>query len=687
MNKLLRFSCMLLLTLISNFAMADAYRTLTFPTDNAENNKVNSYAINVVMSPEEETTTATITIGEQVIVLSETEAVSLAEYPADAFISVYNNDEAIKKITYEIIDLTNNEILKSQGDLNTVEDGIWTAAMPKTYVLAAGHDYSVHVVARNGMSSFTSQILYEYNFLLKGTSVVKDYSAIKLFSVSPTEKEIITEKEPVITFTFDAPIASLSSSVNQAQMVTPAIPAENISSNEDKTVWTVKVPESYMSYNGIGGALSLNIAALDANGDYVYDADLSVGTPASSYMSFSWTTSVGLPAPQLAENGKELDEVTSITFTYAEGIGLNQNKGTATWENIKISKDGIGLNYQFREDMFSVSGNESVGGTNLTLTFPSALKPGIYTVRVPAMAFMLGSDNSNYYNGDCEFTFTVKASATEPELVLNITKTDWSKIGSENGEVIGTAELKNAEVFDHIEAEILCVEDPDQYISFSNLTTNGGNLTCYCWEGGNYTLNKGYHYTLIVRAFDGPFYGLLPVATATYEFVGTGAEAIKYCDINLTGVSLKANSLLLNGYDADGQTFDVTFSEPVSKVKAWMAMGFDGAKTIEAAKKNDEGTVWTITLPESALTDEGSINVMFQAWNAAGVQAKGENGDHAFGINIIVKLVDDPTVIKNIVTTLGENAAVYTAAGARINANMMKSGNVYVINGKKMMVK
>lgn len=628
---------------------------------------------------------ATITIGEEVINLSEKKAVLLAEYPADAVITLTNDDEAIKKVTYEVIDLTKNEILKSQADLAKTENGDWTAAMPKTYVLAAGHDYSVHVKALNGMSSFTSQVLYEYNFLLKGTSVVKEYSAIKLASVSPAESEIITDNEPVITFTFDAPIASLTSSVNQAQMFTPAIPAENITSNEDKTVWTVKVPESYMSYDGIGGALSLKIAALDANGDYVYDENLSVGTPANSYMSFSWTTTVGLPAPKLAENGKELDEVTSITFTYADGIGLNQNTTTATWEKITISKDGIGLNYQFREDMFSVSGNESVGGTNLTITFASPLKPGFYTVRVPAMAFMLGSDNANYVNGAAEYTFTVKG--TQPEIALNITKTDWSKIGAESGEVIGTVELKNTEVFDHFEAEIFCADDPDQYITFANLNVNGGNLTCYCWEGGHHTLNKDYHYVLIVKAFDAPYYGMLPVATATYEFVGTGAEAVKYCDIQVAEVSLKENPLLYHGYDVDGQTFDVTFSEPVSKVKAWMAMGFDGAKTIEAAKKSEDGTVWTITLPESVLHDEGSINVMFQAWNAEGVQAKGENGDHAFDLNIIVTLVDDPDAIENILANIGTETTVFTPAGLRIKAGMMKKGNLYIINGKKVLVK
>ncbi len=628
-------------------------------------------------------TVATLTIGGETITLSEEEAVELAVYPAGAVITLNNTDESVKKVTYEIIDKTLNEILKSQGDLTKGGDGLWRAEMPKDYALAKGHDFAIHVRALDGMSSFTSKVVAEYEFLLKGTADVKQYSAVHFVSVTPDQNEVISEAEPVLTFTFDGAVAQLSAAVNVAQMDTRSIPAANISSNADKTVWTVKVPTDIMKVAGQAGSLSMHIAATDGQGNYVYDKDNSVGTPEKSYISFSWTATVGLPTPELAE--KEVEVLEKLTFKY-DGIGLNENKANATWQDIVILKDGVALNLTLTEDMFEVQGEDA--GNALVLTLPEPLYKGLYTIQVPAMAFMLGHDQTNTYNGSCQFTVTVTKEqqvepAGDPEIVLNITKSSWSKIGSESGEAIGTAELKNAIAFDHIEAEIRCQEDPDQYISFANLMQNGGQLKCYCWEGGSYTLNKGYHYTLTVKAFDVPYYGVAPIAVATYEFVGTGAEAVTYnADLHIAQVGLTPNALLVNGYELNTNSFDVTFSESVSRVKAWGAMGMDGSVNYSAQKKSDDGTVWTIILNDDVLNDEGAINLMIQAWDAKGVQAKGENGDHAFGLNLILSQTDAIRLVD-----MAHAKVVYTLGGARIPANQMKKGQVYVINGMKVMMK
>ncbi len=218
---------------------------------------------------------------------------------------------------------------------------------------------------------------------------------------------------------------------------------------------------------------------------------------------------------------------------------------------------------------------------------------------------------------------------------FNIKKTDWSRIGNQNGEVIGTVS-SSMDPFDHYEFEIRCEEDPDIFISFNNLLAQSGNIVCTTWEGGHHDLYNGYHYVLTIKAFDVPYYDAKPVATDSYSFVGTGIKAPVYSNITLTNVSLKPNKLLVNGYDINGTTFDVTFSAPVSKVKPWWAEGFDGAKDFTAQKKDDEGLVWTISMPEEVLDEEGSINVMITAWDLKDVQVKGEDGDHAFALNLIV---------------------------------------------------
>ena len=637
------------------------------------------YGFDVVVSPEEEEETpATLTIGAVVIELSETEPIKLAAYPAGAVIAVPIDDEAVKKVTYEVVDKTANEVLKSQADLTKGEDGIWRAEMPKKYDLAAGHQYAIHVVARDGMSSFTSKVLYEYNYLIDGTANVAVYSNVKVVSITPNENQTITDPEQVITISFSEAIASLKVVAVLAQMSSVDVDKANITT-EDNITWSVKMAKSYFS----NGALSLNFYAVDKQGNRVTDEQSGVGTPENCYVNYGWASTLGLPTPALAEDGKELDVLEKLTFKY-DGIGLNQDKTTATWKNIVIEKDGVALDLTVAESQFEVQGEDA--GNAMVWTLPEPLYKGVYTIKVPACAFMLGHDISNFYSGECEFTVTVtgEAPVAEPEIVLNITKTNWSKIGSESGEAIGTAELKGGDAFDHIEAEIRCQEDPDQYITFANLRTNGGNLMCYAWEGGSYTLNKGYHYTLIVRAFDVPYYGVEPIAVATYEFVGTGAEAIVYSDIELTKVDLPENDLLYHGYDLKVTSFDVTFSAPVSKVKVWGAMGMDGSINYSAAKKSEDGTVWTILLNEDILNEEGSVNLMIQAWDAAGVQAKGWNGDHAFDMNLIVNLDDD--AIRSIeMASAGKE--IVTLSGMRVKASQMKKGQIYIINGKKVMVK
>lgn len=623
---------------------------------------------------------ATLTIAGNEIELSEVSPIELASYPAGAIIAINNDDAAIKKISYEVVDKTLNEIIKSQGDLNKGEDGIWRAEMPKSYDLAAGHEYSIHVMAFNGMSSFTSKMIYEYNFLVNGTANVATYSSVKVASITPGEDVLITEAEPVITIAFTEAIASLKVTAILGQMMANEIPAANITT-EDNITWTVNVP----AWAIVDGSLSLDFVAIDKAGNRVTDEKNGVGLPESCYINYGWSCTTGLPTPQLAENGKELETITSLTFQY-DGIGLNEDNATATWKDIVILKDGEPMNVTIEASQFEVKGEDA--GNALVWTLPVTLYKGVYTIKVPARAFMLGHDQLNWYNGECEFTVTATAEevVAEPELVLNITKTTWAQIGAEAGEVIGTAELKNAKEFDHIEFEIRCAEDPDQYISFANMRTNGGNIVCYCWEGGHYTLNKGYHYTLTAQAFDVPYYGATPVAVATYEFVGTGAEAAKYSDVELVKVDLPEDALLFHGYDLKLTSFDVTFSAPVSKLNVWGAMGMDGSVKYTAQKKSEDGTVWTIILSDEILNEEGSVNLMIQAWDAQGVMAKGWNGDHAFDLNLIINLIDDPDAIRAL-NAVATGAPVYTISGTRIAAKQMQKGQVYIVNGKKFMVK
>lgn len=352
--------------------------------------------------PSEEVEVATLTIGNEVIVLSENTPVELESYPEGAVFTITLADEAVKKVSYEIVDKTANSIYKSISDLTQGEEGKWTAVMPRTYELAAGHEYAVHVVARNGYSSFTSQILFEYNFLVNGTADVAVYSNVTLVGVTPSANTIITEETPTVVITFSEAIASLSAKAITGQMSSMNIPAANISTG-DNIIWNIRIPKGAI----VDGSLSLDIVAIDYNGNRVTDPENGVGSPENCYLNFGWAATIGLPTPDLAEDGTTLDELESLHFTYS-GIGLNVDNATATWNQITISRNGEVLDITIAESMFDVTGDASVGGTELTLTLPEPIRvSGVYTITVPAYAFMLGHDQANFYSGACEFTVTV----------------------------------------------------------------------------------------------------------------------------------------------------------------------------------------------------------------------------------------------------------------------------------------
>lgn len=232
-----------------------------------------------------------------------------------------------------------------------------------------------------------------------------------------------------------------------------------------------------------------------------------------------------------------------------------------------------------------------------------------------------------------------EGASGDVKIALNITKTNWSKIGAVAGETVGIIS-SDATVIDHYSVSITCDDDPDQFISFADLYNASGEIKCYCPEAGAYDLFNGQHYTLHAYAFDVPYYGAEPVGEYVYKFVGTGKTPTLYKDGVSIAVGLQLNSKGL-GYDINGDSFDITFSEPVSTVKAFWAMGLDGSMPFVATQKSADGTVWTITLTSDATTAEGSVNVNIVATDMNGLQLRNACDIRPFGFDVVVNSVFD----------------------------------------------
>ncbi len=376
---------------------------------------------------------------------------------------------------------------------------------------------------------------------------------------------------------------------------------------------------------------------------------------------------------KMTTEGREFMGTTiDVTYNMYEEGELDWKNGTKLIFTAKDKITGIVIGGQFIDFAEADKGEYSNGAWKGTIeageTVTLTANDGINVTSITVL-----------YNG-AQYVAPVEEQK-EVNINLDITKTDWSTIGNQNGEVIGTVSC-DAEVFDHYVFSIKCTEDPDAFISFQNLTKASGNITCYAWEGGTYDLYKDYHYILTVEAYDEPYFNAVPVATKTYEIVGTGKIPTVYNNtLRVSNVSLESDDVVFNGFKANGSTFDVTFSEPVSKVVTWIALGFDGSKNMTASKKSDDGTVWTFILPSDVDT-EGAQNVMFQVWDNNDIMARGENGDNAFALNIIMSNSSPEDVAVSEIAADKASNSVYTVSGTKVNA--MQKGNIYVVNGKKV---
>lgn len=348
---------------------------------------------------------ASITIGSDVIELSETEAIELENYPAGAVIKVMVSDEAIKMARYEILDKTTDEIYKSFADM-TKGDGFYYCEMPREYGMAAGHEYAIHVWFRNSMSSFSGQTLYEYNFLVNGTnknvpvlSVVSEYE-----SVAPTEDFVLTGVTGYNTidvrFKGEAPASATAwSTLEQGIRM-------NLSTEIVGNTVKVTVPNNAISH----GVLVLFVQAKDAEGHIIGGGDQSVN-PNNGALSWSWSSEVGCEMPQMLEAGTTVDELKTVTFKASDVLSLHEG------QLVKVGEGEYIRRYNQLQVMDKL-GNVIVGsvtasqysesGNNIVLTLNEGIiEAGEYTIVLPYGAFLIGEEYAAASNASGTYVVTV----------------------------------------------------------------------------------------------------------------------------------------------------------------------------------------------------------------------------------------------------------------------------------------
>lgn len=354
---------------------------------------------------------ASITIGSDVIELSENEAIELYEYPAGAVIKINLSDAAILGAWYEIKDLTTNDVYKSFAEMQKGE-GYYSCEMPRTYGMVAGHNYAIHAWFKNKASQLSGQILYEYNFLVKGTNNdVPVLSTVSFYeSVSPTEDFVLTGVTGTNTidvrFKGEAPASATAwATVGQGSRV-------NLTTTISGQTVKVTVPNSAIAQ----GVLVLFVQAKDSEGHIIGGGDQSVN-PDNGALSFSWLAEVGLEQPRMLEANTTVDELKTVTFKASDILSLDEGQLVTINGAVKrryqtlqvMDKLGNVIVSEVTADQYEQVGND------ITLTLKSGIvEAGEYTIVLPYGAFLIGEEMQAASNASGTYVVTVSGNL-EPE--------------------------------------------------------------------------------------------------------------------------------------------------------------------------------------------------------------------------------------------------------------------------------
>lgn len=96
--------------------------------------------------------------------------------------------------------------------------------------------------------------------------------------------------------------------------------------------------------------------------------------------------------------------------------------------------------------------------------------------------------------------------------------------------------------------------------------------------------------------------------------------------------------------------------------------------------KGTEGAIVSFTIAATETATSGQMNIYDQSWSNADASLGGERPDINVDITVTLSTKMVPTIVNN------DDANVYTLDGRKIS-DVSKSRGIYIVNGKKMIIK
>ena len=202
-----------------------------------------------------------------------------------------------------------------------------------------GHDYSAEFVFYNGTDKYSSDgfptpVVARETYNFTGKVEGYKYSDISLLSITPAPYTLtITEpSQAIFTYTFSGPVNVYKAATPKGQFGITEYPASCLSSNEDKTVWTLDLSnDEYVKT--VDAELVIYLYVRDLDGSQLRGDD---GEGDNAYYIAGWQCDIAAKEIVVVspERGETLDSLTEVVVKSADGEVMSYNWGSIAIENI-----------------------------------------------------------------------------------------------------------------------------------------------------------------------------------------------------------------------------------------------------------------------------------------------------------------------------------------------------------------
>ncbi|MDE6741756.1 MAG: hypothetical protein K2J58_05440 [Muribaculaceae bacterium] len=355
-----------------------------------------------------------------------------------------NHNEAIGVTNLSIIDTNTGEYVVSSSNFSTgrtLGDSspiVWEVA--NTYKFFEGHTYKAELTFYNGKNEYSedgvptkvvARASYEFTGRVEGFK----YSQIRLESVEPVPMSVVISEpsQAVFTYTFSGPVNVYKASTPLGQGGENVYPASCLSSNEDKTVWTLDLSEdSYIK--SIDAVLTIYIYARDLDG---FQLQGDWGEENESCFVREWECDLGgfpivLVSPA---DGATVDSLAEVVVKAENGspmswswMGmvrvldqLGDELGTLVFDESALGEDSALEEFRFTK-MMDASWN---------IVSLDELIAGSYTVYFEPGCFNMGDQFESKRSRSLSSSFTVAGVGADPQEALK-----YASVTPESGSTV-----------------------------------------------------------------------------------------------------------------------------------------------------------------------------------------------------------------------------------------------------------